>query len=748
MSAGFRRTSDRTRGSPAALTAAVRAAGRFDRHLVSLSAGLLAAVPVVALLGGGLAAGDKVAAVTMGAGAMLVGIAWRTTGGRPPLALMATDAVVMAISTFVGCVTGSITWLHLVLLCLWSLMGGLLVGAGNRGGVVGTQAIIAVVVFGRFSEPPAQALGLAALVLAGGLTQVVFLGIVRWPPTLRSQRAATAAAYRELAVLAAASADTSTLPAASALDDAEASLASPTLFSDPAMLTLRSLVSEGHRLRIQLSGLQALLGPIRDLDAHQSATDRRVRRALSQMTAALDLAARAIEGDRNAVSELPELAPKLTAAVNEVTEARPERSRGAPDAGRLQLARRLSALAGQLRAVSELAPTAGRDGRLRSRRPQPRTDRPLEQLLTDLAQIRANATLDSPAVRHAIRLAVIVPAAELIARELPLQRSYWMVVAAATVLRPEFGATFTRGTERALGTCLGVALAGAISVGLHPAGGAIVLLVGLLAVAAYALFPASFALGFGFITSLVVFLLNAIAPDTLAAAGARLLDTLIGGTLGLLAYALWPTWSRASARQSLADLVQAQRQYLTAVLTTAVEGRQAKEPELRPLDRRARLARTQAEAAVARSLSEPETRRIAAEQSQAALGALRRLIRATHLLRLEGQDARDPAPRPALAPLVTDTDRLMRIVERTLGATPVADSGDPAWPDLRADYLEFEHQAPPDPKSAALLSALDEIVDAADGLAAISGLDWVDGDRRSRRMPGLRRAGAGPRTER
>ena len=32
-----------------------------------------------------------------------------------------------------------------------------------------------------------------------------------------------------------------------------------------------------------------------------------------------------------------------------------------------------------------------------------------------------------------------------------------MVVAAATVLRPEFGATFTRGTERALGTCLGVA---------------------------------------------------------------------------------------------------------------------------------------------------------------------------------------------------------------------------------------------------------------------------------------------------
>ena len=65
----------------------------------------------------------------------------------------------------------------------------------------------------------------------------------------------------------------------------------------------------------------------------------------------------------------------------------------------------------------------------------------------------------------------------------------------------------------------------------------------MLAWAGYAVFPANFAVGFAFITAVVVFLLNAIAPDTLATAWARLLDTLVGGTLGLLAYALWPTWS-------------------------------------------------------------------------------------------------------------------------------------------------------------------------------------------------------------
>ena len=49
---------------------------------------------------------------------------------------------------------------------------------GNRGGVIGNQAIIAFVVFGRFSEGAAQALGLATLVLTGGLAQVTFLSIV------------------------------------------------------------------------------------------------------------------------------------------------------------------------------------------------------------------------------------------------------------------------------------------------------------------------------------------------------------------------------------------------------------------------------------------------------------------------------------------------------------------------------------------------------------------------------------------
>ena len=147
----------------------------------------------------------------------------------------------------------------------------------------------------------------------------------------------------------------------------------------------------------------------------------------------------------------------------ELEAARQDGAFATDDPATAILERRLAALAGQLRAVAVLAPAAAHSGGLRSRRPHRAIDRPLRQLRQDLWQLRADLNWESPIGRHAVRVAVVVPAAELIARQLPLSRGYWMVVAAAAVLRPEYGATFTRGAERALGTVLGAGLAGLIA---------------------------------------------------------------------------------------------------------------------------------------------------------------------------------------------------------------------------------------------------------------------------------------------
>jgi uncharacterized membrane protein YccC len=305
-----------------------------------------------------------------------------------------------------------------------------------------------------------------------------------------------------------------------------------------------------------------------------------------------------------------------------------------------------------------------------------------------------------------------------------------MVVAAATTLRPEFGATFTRGTERALGTAAGVALAGAITVAFHPAGGVTTVLVGVLAWAGYATFPANYAVGFAFITALVVFLLNAISPDTLATAWARLLDTLVGGSLGLLAYAAWPTWSETSARVSLADLVGALRVYLRRVLAALAQDRRVDASEMRDLSRRVRVSRTAAEATVARSLSEPAMRRIDADRSQGMLAAMRRLAQAAHVLRLDVQE--EPGRRrslPALTSLAGELDQSLGAVEARLRTRP-GEAPPPvsahALPDLRASHAALERAASEDPESEALLAELDEIVDAANGLGEMAGLERGD----------------------
>ncbi|HLI59454.1 MAG TPA: FUSC family protein [Solirubrobacteraceae bacterium] len=689
------------------VTTLARAAVQFNRAAVSPTAGALAAIPMVALLGGLIAAGQPVAGITSAVGAMFVAIAWRVQGGRPPYAVMATDAVLMALATFAGCLSGHILWLHLVILAAFSLAGGLLVGLGRAAGIVGFQSLLAVVVFGRFAEPLGPAAGIAGLVGAGGLAQVAFLIVVRWPPPLVAQRRATAAAYRELAELAAGDELTSALPAATALDEARTTLSGGTLFGASAIAPLRSLVNEGHRLRVAITALNGLAGRIADSPGaaaavHAIGVDTRL---------ALQSAADGIEGSGHGAEVLERLVGEITRAVADL-QAR-DAPDGAPDTVWVVLVRRLAALAGQLRAVAGLVPAAAAGSGLRDRRPHRRTSHPLRQLRTDLAELRANLSLDSPPTRHALRLAVIVPGTELLAGALPLQRGYWVVVAAAATIRPEFGATFTRGIERVGGTALGVALAGLIATALHPGEAATVGYVGLFAWAAMSTFAASYALGFSCITALVVFLLNTLAPDTFATASARLVDTLIGGAVGLAVFAAWPTWSRRPAQELLSELADALRRYGALILEALIDGVPVPDRAARASAREARLARAQATAAVGRSLSEPARRRIDARVGSGVLDEMLRLVHAMHALRLEAQDEPDRAPLPALQPFARALDVQLAAISRALRSDELRLSSE--YVDLRSLSDRFGQDASTE-QAQALAAIVDELADATNSI--------------------------------
>jgi uncharacterized membrane protein YccC len=692
-----------TTSSP--LTAAARDAVQFNRSAVSPTGGALAAIPIVALLGGLIAAGQPVAGVTTAVGAMFVGIAWRVNGGRPPYAVMATDAVAMGLATLAGCLTGQILWVHLIVLALFSLVGGLLVGVGRQAGIVGFQSILAVVVFGRFTEPIGPALGIAGLVAAGGLTQVAFQAIVRWPPPLVTQRRATAQAYRALAELALGDAHTRAAPAAEALDHAGTTLSGGTLFGSSAIAPLRSLVNEGRRVRVAITALNGLAARI----AESPQATEAVHAIAADTYLSLRDAAGAIEGHRAPAEDLANRVTVVTGAVVRLQHG--PIPGGVPEAVWTVLGRRLAGLAGQLRAIARLVPDAASGSGLRDRRPYQRTAHPLQTLYADLMVLRANISLDSPATRHALRLAVIVPGTELLARALPVERGYWVVVAAAATLRPEFGATFTRGLERVGGTALGVTVAGIAAALLHPSQEVTIALVGLFGWAAMASFAASYALGFTCITALVVFLLNTLTPDTTQTATARLIDTLIGGAVGLAVFAVWPTWSRRPAQELLSDLTDSARRYVGLVLGAFIDGGPLP-PEIGAASREARLLRTQADSAVARSLAEPARRRIDARVGSGVLDEMLRLVHAVHTLRLEAQDAPDRTPQPALAPFARALDIQLGAIARGLLSDELQLSSE--YVDLRALADAYTEQAGPGERE--LTVVIDQIADATNAI--------------------------------
>ena len=85
-------------GRSLAVGQAFRQAGRFDRAQISARAGVIAALPVAAMLAIGTAAGSPPAAVSMGVGAMLAGVAWRAGDGPlvPPIGTMVGASAALA----------------------------------------------------------------------------------------------------------------------------------------------------------------------------------------------------------------------------------------------------------------------------------------------------------------------------------------------------------------------------------------------------------------------------------------------------------------------------------------------------------------------------------------------------------------------------------------------------------------------------------------------------------------------------
>lgn len=184
----------------------------------------------------------------------------------------------------------------------------------------------------------------------------------------------------------------------------------------------------------------------------------------------------------------------------------------------------------------------------------------------------ARQARQSLATTFTIRLMLCIGVAAVCSEVLPLQRSNWVVLAVAVVLKPDFGSVFARALQYAAGTVLG-AIISALILAARPPGLAVLALVVVFA----ALLPYAMSRNYGlwtvFFTPLVILLVDLLSHGGWQLAQTRLIDILLGCAIVLLVgYAPWPSSWHANLPGDFASAAEQAAQYQEQALGDPLPG--------------------------------------------------------------------------------------------------------------------------------------------------------------------------------
>ncbi|MEA9575329.1 FUSC family protein [Xanthomonas campestris] len=543
-------------------------------------------------------------------------------------ALAAGGAALLGI--WVGHNTPALVLAGLVL----GLGGGLLVALGPVAARVGLTSMILLVVSADMRLPVAQAPGVALLIFAGGVLQVL-LALAAWPlQRYRPERFALAELMRQLAGIARQRPEASAPPPATQeVLDAMVMLHGEHRSRAIAVQSFRIIAELCDRVRLELLSLADA-----DTRLGQSQARPAIERVLERSAIVLEQLAHAMT-----VGEDPAAATASMTGFDDLVAALAQFQHDNADTRERRLARvavaRAQGLGGQLRALVRNAHWASSRGEIQAQLAEARLPAALRPAAT-WATLRANLDLSSVAFRHALRCGVCLALAIAFQRWQQIPHGFWIPMTTAIVLKPDFGGTFSFGALRVAGTFIGLLLATLLAHLAMDGAGIRLSLLALFCLGFRLLTQVNYGIGVAFLTGMLVLLLSFEGVSPGEAVGARLQATVAGSALALIAYALWPTRERRQIRASLAQLLDAYRAHLRNLLLGQLDA-------LSDSRAAARVARTNTQASIERLRGEPRSRRNLDElkRAESLLANGNRLIRAT--LSLEAV-LRDGHPLPAL----------------------------------------------------------------------------------------------------
>jgi uncharacterized membrane protein YccC len=588
---------------------------------------------------------------------------------RQRLARLLAVSATGGFAAFIGMVFGGHLPTLLAATVVISFAGALLVVFGDAAGRIGMAAMILLVITAAHPAADAwTALQSAALITCGGLLLTLF-SIAAWPlQRYGPEREALAAVYHGLATLARQrNVDAGAAPGLSeGMTALQHALLGQHRARGPIMDSFGVLLGIAERIRLELTALAAgdsSESMTRVVRTEAATLLDRIAAVVTNGTGNEQLMARSAQQLRTTEAAVP-------AGDGAAAQAGP---RSAPDPAQ---ARHFHALCGQLAAAARNAGRTSSVGAVRAEQEDlqlPRALRPRSPIVI----LTASLTPRSAAFRHAIRTATCVSMAVWAGRLLALSHGYWIPMTVAIVLRADYGATFSFGLLRVAGTVMGLVLTTAL---LHflPLDPWARLAVMAVLCAGFRYFGAvHYGLAVTALTGMVVLLLALAGEPAGPTMASRLIATVVGSAMALTAYGLWPTREREQIRPALTRLLEAYASYVGSLGPAAPAGQRGETRQA------VRVARANAEAAVARLLEESDTPPGLAELAQSLLANSNRLARTVMTLdAVLGQ----PAPPPALQALGQLLEHCALALRQVAGATAEAEPPPPS--DLRARQRE------------------------------------------------------------
>jgi len=667
---------------------------RFERSKVTPWIGLRNALGVALPLIVGVAIGETAGGLMTAIGALNVSYSDGVEPYRQRARRMLAASCFGALAVGAGGLLGREHLLPVPLIALCAFAVGMMAAVGETASNIGGMTLATLIVFAAQAMTPAEALQSGLLAFGGGLLQTA-LAVASW--TVRRYRPegqALAALYSELARSAGnaeeSAATNAAPPASQQSTGAQQALAS--LAGDHSLEAERylALLNQAERIRLALLALARLrirMGRQGGSGAPTAVLDQSLKAASQALSAIAEWRGAMPCADVSDASGAPGATPldqvrQIEAAANQL--------RSSADPMTLDARWQLDALAGQIRSAAELAfhtTPAGSAVFAARESAIPWTLR----LAGAMANLRANLSLDSATFRHALRMAVCVAIGEAISRYTGSRRGYWLPMTVSIVLRPDFTATFTRGVLRVAGTLAGLLVATGLVYFLMPGAAPEVFLIVFFTFLLRCFGSANYGIFVMALTALIVFLvsLTGLAPGPIMIA--RGLNTLAGGAIALAAYWLWPTWERTLTPDLLADMLDAYRQYLQAVRDAYLNPGVG--PGVEPggefdacLDRTrlaARLARSNAEASLARLRAEPGVSEDQLNMLTKTLVSSHRLVHALMSLEAGLATSAPVPPRDAFRKLANDADATLYYLGAALRGSSIERGH---LPDLREDH--------------------------------------------------------------